>query len=97
MKNAVEIKIGIWTSICSFAIGTLLFLTFIITKYGILAYLGFYYLIVIIPVNILVLLIIIASAFLNKERWIEHLKTIGLMLLNIPIAWLYLILLNFYC
>ena len=96
MKNAVNIRIGNWTAVCSFAIGTLLFLALIITKYSTIAYVGFYYLIIIIPVNILVLLIIIATAFLNKERWIEHLKTMGLMLLNIPIAWLYLILLNFY-
>ncbi|MGV3545947.1 MAG: hypothetical protein ACO1N4_02710 [Pedobacter sp.] len=92
MKTIIEIRIGTWTAICSFVIGTLLFLTFIITNHAALAYLGFYYLLVIIPVNMLVLLIIIATAFLNKERWIEHLKTMGLMLLNIPIAWLYLIL-----
>lgn len=95
MKDITEIKIGRITAISSFALGTFLFLAYSFTKNDAFAITGFYYLLFIIPVNLLVLLALIIAALAKKDRLAEHLKTIGLMLLNIPIAWSYFNLLTF--
>lgn len=91
----MEIKIGKLTAICSFLIGTFLFLTYLITNNSGFLPIGFYYLIIIIPLNLTVLLVVIASVLFRRDKYREYLKTIGLMLLNIPIAWLYFNILTF--
>ncbi|SOD11652.1 hypothetical protein [Pedobacter xixiisoli] len=95
MENITEISIGKLTAIWSFALGTLLFLSYLITGASVLLPIGFYYLIFIVPVNILVLLTVILAAFIKREKPIEYVKTISFILLNIPIAFIYLRLLNF--
>lgn len=95
MKNNFEIKVGRKSAIWSFSIGTFLFLAYCITNSSFLLPIGLFYLFLAIVYNIIILLIVIVAAFLKRDMFIEHLKTIGLMLLNIPVAFLYLNLLGF--
>jgi len=95
MKNDLEIQIGKQSAIWSFSIGTFLFLAYCITNSSIFLPIGLCYLLLAILYNIIILLIVIIAAFSKREMFIDHLKTIGLMLLNIPVAFLYLNLLSF--
>ncbi len=98
MKNLN--KIGINTAKYSFIIGTLFLLTYAITKYDMIAVFGYYYLITAIFFNIAIVLYLIIKTIINKSELITNLKTIGVILLNIPIAYLYVIIvfdyLNFF-
>lgn len=91
----MEIKTGKLTAIWSFGIGTFLFLAYLTTNNSIFLPLGLYYLITIIPFNLIILLLVTIAMLMKKEDKIAHIKTIGLILLNIPIAWLYFNLLTF--
>ena len=95
MKNNFEIKVGRESAIWSFSIGTFLFLAYCITNSSIFLPIGLCFLLLAIVYNIIILLIVIIAAFSKKDMLLDHLKTIGLMLLNIPVAFLYLNLLSF--
>lgn len=95
MKNDLEIQIGKQSAIWSFSVGTFLFLAYCITNSSIFLPIGLCFLLLAIVYNIIILLIVMVAAFLKRDMFLEHLKTIGLMLLNIPVAFLYLNLLGF--
>ncbi|WP_199118971.1 hypothetical protein [Pedobacter sp. ASV28] len=90
MKDLTEIKMGRMLTIGSFALGTILFLAYSLTQNGIFAILGLYYLMAVIPANLIIPLAVIVGAFINRDRFPEYVQTIILMLLNIPIALFYL-------
>ncbi len=71
-----------------FAIGTLLFVLQIIIR-GItgVTILGYYYVMVSIIINLIIIVILLISLLI--ERKLETLKSIGIILANIPIAYLY--------
>ncbi len=76
-------------SISSFVIGTLLFIAYIITKSDKLLYPGLLYLMFAIVINTLHLLATIIFHFQEKRRIKDTLIKIGLILINVPIAYLY--------
>lgn len=96
MKNDFEIQIGRKSAIWSFSIGTFLFLAYCITNSPVFLPIGLYYLLIAILYNIIILLIVIIAAFSKREMFLDHLKTIGIMLLNIPIVFIYLHLMGLF-
>ena len=90
MKNLN--KIGIQAAIISFGLGTLLLIIYAITHLIEIAIIGYYYLIVTLFINSILALVFLILAIIFKSERIKNLKTIGIMLLNIPIAFLYVII-----
>ncbi len=82
-KNSYKI------ALISFSIGTILFVLQIINK-GLngVTIIGYYYVGAAIIVNSLILIILLSVLFLNKNK-IDIIKSIGVILVNIPIAFLY--------
>ena len=77
------------TALISFGIGTFILLSFLISQHEALQALGFIYLILVIMYNLILLLVLLIRMILYKEGQFEIFKSILLMLLNIPIAYLY--------
>ncbi|MDO5970912.1 hypothetical protein Q4Q35_13960 [Flavivirga aquimarina] len=76
-------------ALISFSIGTILFLLQAINKgLSTVTVIGFNYVKVAIIVNSLVFIILLFTLFLSKQK-LETIKSIGIILLNIPIAFLY--------
>jgi len=76
----------------SFIIGTLFLLALIITHHvSILTY-GYFYLCVAMGINLIFLIILMAMFTYNSQNRIEIIKSIGLLLINIPIAILYFLM-----
>lgn len=96
MKNDFEIQVGRKSAIWSFLTGTFLFLAYCITNNSIFLPIGLYYLLIAILYNMIILLIVIVAAFSKREMFIEHVKTIGIMLLNIPVVIIYLYLMGLF-
>ncbi|MGJ8683960.1 MAG: hypothetical protein ACSHWW_05015 [Nonlabens sp.] len=85
-----------WNALGSFLVGTMLLLVFIITQENNLVEMGMGYLMVAFVWNCLVLILVIIAAIGQKTSLVETFKTIGILLLNIPIAFSYfLIVLEF--
>jgi len=83
-------KIGIYTAIISFIIGTIFFLCFFYTDYGIgLMETGIIFVIIAGIVNTLVLFKLLKEFINNKEKRRKNLMTSAIILLNIPIAAIY--------
>ncbi len=82
-KNSYKI------ALISFSIGTILFLLQIINKgLNSVTIIGYYYVGLAIIVNSLILIILLSVLLLNKNK-IEIIKSIGIILFNVPIAFLY--------
>ena len=89
MKNNINTT-GKIIALASFIIGTI-FLAFYL-YYGeavVSIYIAFIFIVAAIIANTVLLSVIIGAAILNRTNRIEALKTIIIMLLNIPIAMLY--------
>lgn len=73
-----------------FTLGTLLFLLQIIVRdiTGI-TFVGYLYVIGSIIINLIILIILLFSLALEKDKRTETLKSIGVILINVPIAYLY--------
>ena len=82
-------RIAVYLAIISFGIGTLL-LSFKISHYSGLIQMGFTYVIYAFAINSVMLLLIVIHTIRYIKDLKEHLITIGIMLLNIPIAQVYL-------
>ena len=78
----------------SLIIGTALFILYVIKHNEALAIIGFFYLLLALVVNSIILLMLLASALLETLDRARKFQTIGLMLVNIPIATFYLWLLT---
>ncbi|MEG0928410.1 MULTISPECIES: hypothetical protein [Chryseobacterium] len=93
MENIKFSLTGKYTFLISFVLGTLLFLTFLIVRNEFLLLLGFAYVMIAIIVNLIILLYEL-GIYLND---ISEKKASGnsalLLLLNIPIASIYLLIL----
>lgn len=79
--NKIGRKVALW----SFGIGTTIFLTFKLTEFYLLAFIGFAFLIVAGLLNIFILFVVISDIFVSKTLG-KNLLTMGIILLNIPIA-----------
>jgi hypothetical protein len=91
-------KIGKYTALISFLIGTLLLLIFYYTDSTEITGFGIYFIIIAGILNLIIIALLLAEILSNKENRNRNLKTTGLMLLNIPIVFVYfyfvMILLN---
>jgi len=96
MKDDFEIQIGRKSAIWSFSIGTFLFLAYCITNSTFFLLIGLCYVLLAIIYNIIILLIVIVAAFSKREMLVEHIKTMGIMLLNIPVVFIYLHLMGLF-
>jgi len=81
-----------WNALGSFIIGTISLLSYFIFKGKDLIDIGFSYLSIAFIWNLLVLLLVIIVAIGKKTSRIETIKTIVIMLLNIPIAFCYFLI-----
>ena len=77
------------TAFLSFIVGTILLLAYLISKSEYLVMIGFVYLNIAILINLFILLIILLRViFVKNDRMIILISTL-LMLINIPIAYIY--------
>ena len=89
MKTNIYIYIANLTALISFSVGTLLLMGLLITEFEGFLVIGTYYLVLAIAFNVTLLIIILIRIILIKEERFEIFKSILLMLINIPIAYLY--------
>ena len=75
---------------CSFLIGTILLLSQLILRRDQIVTLGIFYVLIAIVLNGITLLGLLVNSVVNRHYRKENLSTIGLFLLNIPIACGYL-------
>ena len=92
-KNLDQLnKTGKWSTVISFAIGTFLFTFFILTDWEPIIEFSIYYIAVAAAVNAIIFIILVLAAIFNDGKTKKYLKTAGLILLNIPIAIIYFII-----
>jgi len=98
MNTDDYIKTGRLTAVISFALGTLLFISYYLTSAGSLLFMGYGYIAMAGVINLVLLLIILVRAITDKENRKKLLITSGLMLGNIPVmlvyCWFAIVLLN---
>ncbi|MGV8944949.1 MAG: hypothetical protein ACOH1N_00845 [Lutibacter sp.] len=82
-------KIGIYTTLTSFLIGTLLLLFFYFTNSNEIAGFGIYFIIVAGIINLIIIALLLAEILTDKDNRKRNLKTSRIMLLNIPVLVLY--------
>jgi len=85
-------QVGLKTAIASFGIGTLFLLSYAISNIEGIAVFGYFYLIAAIFINLIIAVTLFFLSVYKQENRSKNLKTIGIMLLNIPIAYLYVII-----
>ena len=90
MKTNNYAHLGKLSAIISFTIGTFIFLLHSITGSNGLPLIGLTYLIIAILTNLVMLFILIVRLLINKHERNQISKSILLMLINIPIAYLYM-------
>ncbi|MFV0541649.1 MAG: hypothetical protein ACK5MZ_10525 [Aestuariibaculum sp.] len=91
MKHLSEI--GKITALLSFVLGTCLFVFYLyFGQRNSSIIIGFYFVIIVVCTNLLLMLILLIAALANKPQRNNLLKTCGIMLLNIPVAALYMYL-----
>ena len=89
MKNDLIFRCQI-TTLFSFVIGTLLFTFYLYFRdWNSLAYIGLLFILLALIVNGFFVVTLLFSIAFYPNKWQYYLKTIGLMLLNIPIAFGY--------
>jgi hypothetical protein len=83
-----------WTALISFSLGTLLFLTQLAFSNSVdLLVLGLFYVIIAAFINLIFVIALFVEMFLRPLMIEELMITLGIMLLNIPIAMMYLMIL----
>ncbi|HMS70206.1 MAG TPA: hypothetical protein PKD18_18800 [Saprospiraceae bacterium] len=81
------IKASRIVAITSFILGTVIFLSQVLLfDPGALLVFGFIYLIIAVAINLIFALALIGDMFIRPEYKMHLLKTLGILLLNIPIA-----------
>ena len=75
-----------------FSIGTLLFITYFITNSDVILFLGFYYTVVAVFVNLIIELGLFFKLIKEKNNRKENFMDMLLIACNIPIAYLYFII-----
>lgn len=89
MKNLELLPISKYTFLLSFIVGNICLFGFILTNELFFAIAGFYWLFIAGAINIAILIGLVIYGLLNKVILNICLKSAGVLLLNIPIAWLY--------
>jgi len=81
----------------SFILGTLLLVLFLFFKeFESIVMFGLYYVLIAFVTNAFVFFWLITQLIVRSENWIELLKAIGVILINIPIAIVYLLIVFHY-
>lgn len=89
MKQKGISKIGIWTAILSFAIGTILFLMYVFSDAIIILPIALYFILLAGLLNLIVLFKLIAKSTSESGNKNTYLRTSLKMLINIPVVILY--------
>ncbi len=97
MKNLNPLKIGKYTFWVSFIIGNIFMFGFLFAAAVIndsslasnFAMLGFYYLFVAAPVNLIILFALLSWGIVEVEKRKHCFIAASILLINIPLAWLY--------
>ena len=89
-KNTI--KSGSNLTKISFAIGTTFLLAYLITNSLYIALLGYYYLFIAFIINFVFALILLVKAQSKIQEKRKYYKTVVLMLINIPIAYVYFLI-----
>ena len=84
--------LGFYTAQYSLIIGTVLLLSYYIFHIEYIAFVGYIYLIIAVIINIIIAFILFVKALTIRKDTSKNLGTIGLMLCNIPIAYLYVLI-----
>jgi hypothetical protein len=84
------IPIGKKVALYSAVIGTLLLVSYLISKDNLLIKIGFTYILFAILINIFILLVLFIALFLHVAHWKNIVATIICVLLNIPLTIFYL-------
>ena len=87
--NTSLIRTAIYCFKYSLIIGTLIFLSYYISGINGIEVIGFFYLCAAVVINCIVLLILLLSLISATTNRSEIVKAMGLLLVNIPIAFLY--------
>lgn len=90
MQKKLINKIGISIAIWSFLIGTLLFCVFYVSCSASVIFAGYIFTIVALIINLGVLSVLILKSIIEKENRRGYLKTSVIILINIPVAIIYL-------
>lgn len=85
-------KFGISTAIISFVIGSLFLLNFLISKDFNVGLMGYFYLVCAFIINLIIAIYFLYKALIHKEKRKKYFKTIFIMLINIPIAFIYFLI-----
>ena len=96
LHSAKNIRFGKKIALYSFLIGSLFFLLHLVLRswylYEQLVILGYLYLVLAFFVNVLFVCVLFINMLLDKEMRMKLIQTIGIMLLNIPIAYFYVLM-----
>lgn len=84
-------RFAIINAMISLVVGTLFLVAFLASQEDGLIGIGFYYLGIAFYWNLTVLVVVLAN-MIYRKIWKESLLTVGLMLVNIPIAYLYFLI-----
>lgn len=87
-------KVPVWAFCISFSIGTLLLLLYMAGEYELILIAGFLYVLFAAFINSVILLAMVAISFSHRKYQKTLLQNTSLMLLNIPIAIVYFIILT---
>ena len=94
MQQSTLIQTSRWTALISFSFGTILFLTQLVFSNSVNIYaLGFNYVIIAAFINLIFVIALFVEMFLRPLMAEELMITLGILLLNIPIAMMYLMIL----
>lgn len=74
----------------SFIIGSILFLSYCLTKFSPLISIGFLYILLALAVNLIIFLSLLIIVIIYPEHSITLLKTALIMLFNLPIVFIYM-------
>jgi len=83
-------RVAVRIATLSFGIGTLLMLFSLMSDNNIITTIGFTFLVLYIPVTIVVLFILLVNTFAHFKDIHEHVMTFIIVLMNLPIAILYI-------
>lgn len=93
MNTERIVKYAKWLALTSFGLGTLILVAFFISelfnKEESVTIFGYLYLIVCVVVNSFYILVLGVYLMLDRDQWKRILISMGVLLLNIPVAFLY--------
>jgi len=83
---------GFKTALIFFVIGTILLLGYLITKNDTLILIGWFYVIIAVITNVIIEIILLFILIKNKENRVKTTLNIILIALNLPIAFIYFLI-----